>query len=131
MAMTKAEKARMEELETALALCWPAYAEPQVMTAEEVRASTVVLPSRSESSMRTRTGAIGWFFNAHTGEVTKGWSNGVSHCREGEYGDSSASQQHGRIYRTREQAAMAMRIEMSREFARKLAAVDRIIRGEP
>ena len=128
--MTKAEKARMEELETALALCWPGYQAPTPMTREEINAAKVDLPSRSNSPMRTRQGAVGWFFNAYNARLSRGWSDGMYHNSDSEFGDR-ASQQMGRMYRTREEAAKAMRLEMSRDFARKLAAVDRIIRGEP
>ena len=54
MAMTKAEKAKMEELETALALCWPAYPAPQPMTREEIEAAKVKLTPKDRSVYRER-----------------------------------------------------------------------------
>lgn len=130
MAMTKAEKARVEELETALALCWPPYPEPAPMTREEIEAAKVVLTPRDNSIYKTRSAALGWFYNAYNGAVTQGWSDGMSHSRNNITGDS-ASQQMGRMYRTKAEAAMVMRLEMSRDFATKLAAVDRIIASDP
>jgi len=129
MAMTKAEQKRVEELETALALCWPNYAQPSQMTREQIKASLKVLPIRDKSVYRSRKGALGWFFNAYTGSLTQGWSDGVSHNSHS-LDEGSATQGIGRIYRSREEAAMALRLDMSRGFAGKLAAVDRIIRGE-
>lgn len=130
MPMTKAEKARMEELETALALCWPSYPAPSPMTREQIEAAKIKLIPRDTSVYRTgREGAIGWFYNSYTGDVTQGWSDGMYHNTRNVTGDS-ASQRMGEMYRTKAEAAMAMRVEMSRQFAAKLAAIDRIIRGE-
>lgn len=129
MAMTKAEKARLEELETALALHWPAYATPVPMSRDEIAAAKVKLTPSDRSVYRERSAALGWFYNAYNGRITQGWSDGISHNSgniTGEYG----SQNMGRMYRTEAEAAMAMRLEMSRDFARKLATVDRIIRGD-
>lgn len=126
--MNKAEKERMVELETALALHWPSYAEPRPMTREEIEAAKVDAPLKDTSVYKSRPRAFGWFYNAHNGQITEGWSDGISHCRHGR--DGSASQEMGRMYRTREEAAKAMRLEMSRHFATRLSAVDRVIRGE-
>lgn len=129
MAMTKAEKARVEELETALALCWPPYPAPEPMTREEIEAAKIKLTPRDASVYRNgREAALGWFYNAYAGLVTQGWSDGMSHSVNNTTGDYG-SQRMGQMYRTRAEAAMAMRIEMSREFAKKLAAVDRVIAG--
>lgn len=128
MAMTKAEKARVEELETALALHWPSYAEPRPMTREEIEATKVRV--RPESDVRgygRELVALGWFTNAHSGELSQGWSDGMYHNRHNITGDS-ASHNMGRMYRTRSEAAMSLRLEMSRLFAGKLAAIDRSIR---
>ena len=129
MTMTKAEKAKMEELETALALCWPSYVEPATMTVEEIKANIVELIKGDASVFRTRRAALGWFYNAHYREVSQGWSDGTYHSRNNITGDLG-SQTRGQIYHTKADAAMAMRFEMSRDFAKKLASVDRIIRGE-
>jgi hypothetical protein len=129
MAMTKAEKTRLEELETALALSWPAYPEPKPMTREEIEAAKVTVKPESNARGYGRTRiALGWFCNAYNGEVSQGWSDGMYHSRHNITGDS-ASQNIGRMYRTKQEAAMALRHEMSREFAKKLVAVDRIVTG--
>lgn len=129
MAMTKAEKARVEELETALALCWPPYSAPAPMIRGEIEAAKIKLIPSDRSVHRERNAALGWFYNSHNGSVTRGWSDGMYHGRDNITGDYG-SQNMGRMYRTKAEAAMAMRLEMSRDFAEKLAAVDRIIRGE-
>lgn len=132
MAMTKAEKARMEELETALAMHWPSYPEPAAMTDAEIKASLEDIPRRDQSVSAhgaTKRAARGWFQNAYSAHVTSGWSDGY-HCnRHSDYGDSASRVEGQKMYATRQAAAMAMRLEMTREFARKLAAVDRIIAG--
>jgi hypothetical protein len=127
--MTKAEKARVEELETALALTWPSYTAPRPMTREEIEAAKVELSPKDRSVFRVRHAALGWFYNAYSASITQGWSDGMSHGRDNVTGDHG-SQGMGRIYRSKTDAAMALRIEMSRDFAKKLAAVDRIIREE-
>lgn len=129
MAMTKAEKARLEELEIALALHWPPYAAPEPMTREEIRANRVAVEPADQSVSWRHEVCRGWFCNAHTGEVYEGWSDGMSHNPRG-WEVSLASQGMGRMYRTREDAAKALRLEMSQKFAAALARVDRIIRGE-
>lgn len=128
MPMTKAEKARMEELETALALCWPPYPAPKPMTREEIEAAAIEIKPNDSPMNRHRTRiALGWFYNAYNGDLAQGWSDGMYHSRHNTTGEH-ASQDMGQMYRTKAEAAMAMRIEMSRDFAKKLAAVDRIIR---
>lgn len=130
MAMTKAEKARMEELETALAMHWPAYPEPVAMTEAEMKVLAEDIPRQDQSISAygpTRRAARGWFQNAYSVNVTRGWSDG-SHCnRNSDYGDGASRMEGNRMYATKKAAAMAMRIEMTRDFAAKLAAVDRVI----
>jgi hypothetical protein len=126
MAMNKAEKARVAELEQALALCWPPYAAPAPITREEIDAALIEVTPRDRAG-RTRKVALGWVYNAYgEGRIEPAWSDGVSHGRGNHTGDS-ASQGMGRLYRSEAEAAMALRLEMSRDFARKLAAVDRIV----
>lgn len=130
MAMTKSEKARVEELETALAMHWPAYPMPAPMTRQEIEAELQPLTPRDQSVTRgSRVAALGWFYNKHTGLVSQGWSSGHLHNTHNITGDS-ASQGCGRMFRTHREAAMALRLEMSRDFAAKLAAVDRLIAGQ-
>ena len=73
--------------------------------------------------------AVPGFYNAYNGDLSQGWSDGMYHSRHNTIGDG-ASQNMGQMYRTRAEAAMALRIEMSRNFAKKLAELDRIIREE-
>lgn len=130
MAMTKAEKARVEELETALALCWPSYPMPAPMTREQIEAAKVTVTPKDSPMTRHRAQiAIGWFYSSYNGDLSQGWSDGMYHSRHNITGDS-ATQNMGQMYRTRREAAMALRIEMSRNFAKKLAAVDRIIASD-
>lgn len=129
MTMTKAEKARMEELEAALALHWPSYSEPAPMTREEIEAAKIDLPTRDRTPFRHRRGAVGWFFNDYqNGQITKGWSDGISHNRDSEYADS-ASQNMGTMYRTKEDAAKALRLALSRRYAQALGNLDSVIRA--
>src|SRR5690242_7351530 len=110
MPMTKAEKAKMEELETALALHWPAYAAPSPMTRDEIEAAKIKLTPRDQSIRKSRDAALGWFWNSYgSGTVTQGWSDGMCHGRDNITGDM-ASQNMGQMYRTKAEAAMAMRL---------------------
>lgn len=124
MAMTKAEKARVEELETLGAFRWPTEVEPSPMTREEIEAAKVeVLPADRSYSSRHRRVALGWFQNSYNGRVEKGWSDGIGHGRGNWTGDHGA-QQMGRMYRTEADALVAMRWEMCRDMAKKLRKVD-------
>lgn len=118
MAMTKAERAYVEKLETALALRWPPYDEPKPMSSDDITAQMVELAHRRA--------AIGWFFNAYTGSISQGWSTGRTHNRDDKTG-RNGSQYGGTMYQTKREAAMVCRIRMSQDFAAKLAAMDRII----
>jgi len=122
MAMNKAEKARVEALETELAFRWPQEAEPLPMTRAEIQANTVEVTRKDQSVMRTRKVALGWVHNAYSQRVEPAWSDGNIHGlgHTGCYG----SQTMGRIYRTRRDATLAMRWEMCRDFAKKLHQVD-------
>jgi len=120
MAMTKAERAQFEALQTELALRWPREAEPQPMTREDIKANLEELTLRDQSTIRkTRLGCKGWVFNAQSMRVDRAWSDGTYHGR-GNWTGGSASQNCGRIYRTFDEAALAMRWEMCRSFAADL-----------
>lgn len=132
MAMTKAEKARMAELEHALglarALRFPDYPVPTPMTREEIKASLVDGGTRYGKAQQV---ARGWFYNAYLGgagdyanRVTYGCSDGIGHDRDG---DTTSSQNMGRMYRTRGEAVMAMRHELTTACAEVLAKVDRML----
>jgi hypothetical protein len=129
MAMTKAEKARMQELEHALrlsrAMRFPDYPVPQPMTREEIDAS---LAPGGFYLGRQQMVARGWFYHANVGgyggysnSVTYGCSNGMSHSREGDY---TTSQNMGRMYRTKSEAFMALRHELTTKCAEILADID-------
>jgi hypothetical protein len=98
------------------------------MTRDEIEAAKVSLTPQDQStrSYARRNAALGWFYNAHTCELSRGWSDGMSHSRHNITGDSG-SQNMGCMYRTKGDAARALRHEISRDYAKRLAAVDRII----
>ena len=130
MAMTKAEKAHFEEMQTALSMHWPRYRSPEPMTREEIQESLVDIPRRDRSVPSygdKRRAAIGWFYNAYLGTVTRGWSDGYIINRDSQYGDGGSRTDKEPIFKTHKEAAMALRLDMTREFAKKLAAIDRII----
>lgn len=108
MAMTKAEKARVEELETLLAFRWPTEAEPQ---------RTV----RAESSSDQ---VEGWDFNAYNGSVDRKWTTTVSHGAFYNGKPTGASQSGIALYATEDDALVALRWKMCREMAAKLRNVD-------
>jgi hypothetical protein len=125
MAMTKAE--RMETLETELAFRWPTAPEPMPMTGAEINANLEDLVPRDRSVIGSRKAAKGWVHNAYTATVTPAWSSGYTHGRN--HTGDGGTQGMGRIYRTEAEAALAMRWEMCRDFAKKLRAVDLLIEG--
>lgn len=130
MAMTKAERAQFEEMQTALSMHWPSYPSPVQMTREEIQDSLVDIPRRDRSVPaygNSRKAAIGWFYNAYSGTLTKGWSDGYHINRNSQYGDGASMAGGDPMFKTRKEAAMALRLDMTREFAKKLAAIDRII----
>lgn len=109
MAMTKAEKAYMENLERDLSFRWPTVPEPERMP----------LPSNGADVVD------GWDFNTHTGFVEQCWSTSINH---GSWYNGERMK-HGRrdgqrLYATRADALIALRWALCREFARKLRDVD-------
>lgn len=128
MAMTKKEQAEMERLRFDLALAramrWPSYPKPASMTVAEIKDSLVDGGVQYGSPQKV---ARGWFTNAYSQRLTYGCSNGISHNNDG---DKTTTQNMGQMYRTKADAARAMRFEMTEDFAKKLAAVDRIISEE-
>lgn len=130
MAMTKAEKAQLEEMQTALSMHWPSYPSPAPMTREEIKEGLVDIPRRDRSIPAygdSRKAAIGWFYNAHSETVTRGWGDGFYINRDSHYGDAPSRSDGNPMFKTRKEAAMALRLDMTRKFARKLAAIDRVI----
>lgn len=112
MAMTKSEKARVEELERELAFRWPTVAEPIPQD----------IPTKGETE--------GWLFNAHNASATHAWSKSYMHGTYYNGKRLGASQQGVRLYRTKADALIALRWAMCREFARKLYAVDQALASE-
>jgi hypothetical protein len=128
MAMTKAEKARMAELEKQLAMSramrFPDYSVPQPMSYDDIKDAL---------SVSGETVVRGWFYNANLGgyggysnQATYGCSNGINHSREGA---KTSTQGMGRMYRTREEAVMALRHELTTQCAELLARVDLMLAG--
>lgn len=106
MAMNKAEKARMAELESALAAAAigaKLYDELQPMTRDEIEGAKIVVRPKHSSCGRTRQVALGYGFNDHIGSFSSRvypmWSDGYSHGRGNHTGDN-ASQNMGHMYRT-------------------------------
>ena len=120
MAMTKAEKAKVEELKTELALRW---------TTDDVSPDVPPPPAFGGYSQ-------GWTFNAYNLEAYEAWSSSLHHGRgkapktEKERRNISATQRPIELYSTRERALRAMRRTIEREAAKKLRSVDALIEGE-
>jgi hypothetical protein len=135
MAMTKAERARMAELEAALAaatVSLPQYDPPEPMTRDEIEAAKVAVnPKRGGHYERSRMVALGWGFNDHisfgsAGRVYPMWSDGFAHGRDNHTGDGG-SQGMGMMFRTKREAAIALRLSLAKQFGTHLANIDRMI----
>jgi hypothetical protein len=129
MAMTKKEQEEMrllrEARDMARALRWPDYSMPSAMTREEIEAAKAPGGMRfSQLQMVAR----GWFANAFSGQVTYGCSDGVHHSASG---DTTTTQQMGRMYRTKKEALRVVRIERTIQYAAALAALDDCLGQEP
>jgi hypothetical protein len=130
MAMNKAEAKRLHDaeaaLDAALALGWSKLPSPEPLPGYDPWAG---LTERGE--------ADGWTFNSHTRELSPMFRSGLSFYR-GVTGDQvraqpnrySASRDGGPIYATRLDAAIALRLALEEDFAKKLAAIDTIINTE-
>ena len=125
----------MAELEHALLLAramrFPDYPVPRPMTYEEIKANLVEGGVRHGHPQKV---ARGWFYNAyigsHTsygGRVTYGCSDGIHHSTEG---DTTTTQDCGRMYRTKADAVMALRHDLTTQCAEILAKVDRLLADE-
>jgi hypothetical protein len=123
--MTKAEKAAFEAMRERAALSWPPPPPKPLSVREELAASGSKV-------------FVGWSYNAYTGEVSQGASDGLYHHRtdpnafNGERPRTiSVSQTVGSPwYSTRADACRALHYEVARECARKLAALERRIEQE-
>ena len=123
MAMTKTEKARMDELQrgirAAKAMRWPEYGMPAPMTRAEIEAAMIEGGTKQGAMQMV---ARGWFHNAHdSGRVTYGCSNGTNHDRNG---DRTSTQHMGLMFKTEADAWRAIRVEMTERFAEQLARID-------
>lgn len=123
MAMTKAEKAKLE----AAALRWPMFEEPLPITREQARELPAVpIPTGYGTSIHPVV--VAYFFNAYTGQVSKGWlqQSGGSHCRHDPdlLGTGSKARDWNAGYRTYQDAYRALRWAVCREVAKKLHLLD-------
>lgn len=117
MAMNKAEKAAMEQLEIRAALCW---SEPVAHDVQQPLFFSVA-----------NQYVEGWFASPG-GRVSKGWSGIHSHG-DGEPPSSyhHQSSQGGRpLYSTRLLALKAVRYARARDMAKELMQLDRMIAAE-
>ncbi len=133
MAMTKKEQAEMERLRTDLAMAramrWPDYPKPEPMTREQIKENLV---EGGERYGRRQEVARGWFYNAYLGgysqpTATYGCSDGLNYNSEG---DTTSTQNMGRMYATKFEALCALRLDLTEQVARLLAGVDRQISEE-
>lgn len=123
MAMTKAEKARMDELEAAVKLArsmrWPEYPEPATLTKSEIQDRREPGGERYGSRQMV---ARGWFGNSFDqGRVSYGCSDGNNHSPSG---DTTDTQGVGHMYPSEADAWRAIRHKMTFKFAKILARVD-------
>lgn len=122
MAMTKAEKERMANLEQAVkfarSMRWPDYGYPQAMTREQIDAAKV--DGGIKWSIPEKV-AFGYFANAYSLQVSHGCSNGISHNPTG---NTTTTQGMGRMYRSEREAWMAVRLHLTEKYAKTLAEVD-------
>jgi hypothetical protein len=124
MAMTKAEKQRMEELEK------------EVRIARALRYSTHSPPTMIRAEPQTSQHICGYFVfgsridgRIYPAEhaITEAWSTSVSHGQGKRDGRLSGSQGSRALYRTRHDALIGLRLEKEKEFASTLADIDRAI----
>jgi len=123
MAMTKAERERMECLERdvhlAKAMRWPEYRKPSPMTKADIESAKAPGGRRHGSVQMV---ARGWFANAYDqGRVSYGCSDGTNHDTNW---DTTSTQGMGRMFGTEAEAWQVVRIEMTERFAATLARVD-------
>ena len=121
MAMTKVEKAEMELLRTKLALRWSGTTPPETMP----------LPDRGYIN--------GWWFNSYDSRISPAWTesngHGIGQHRSDDgsnWRDRPMGSQNGlRIYATKREALVALRLAKEAEFAAALRRIDAMIEEEP
>jgi len=124
MAMTKAEKQRMADLEKKVrlsrALRYSTYSPPTMIRAEPGASQHIcgylVFGSRID----------GRFYSAEHG-IAEAWSTDISHGQGKRDGRLSGSQGGRALYRTKRDALIGLRLEKERDFAAALADIDRAI----
>lgn len=125
MAMTKAERAELQEARDALALVramhFPDYPVPQPMTLDEILASLEPGGLRHGSPQMV---AFGW--NIARGEAIKVCSNGYNSG----WGDTTSSQGMGVLYRSPLDAWRAHRHAETTKAAKHLAEIDAAIAAQ-
>jgi hypothetical protein len=129
--LTKPQREEFDRLtaerDMARALRWPEYTKPQPMTRAEIdlelkAGNTVQAPSDYRSGPRDVF--VGWTFSTYRdGQVYKIGSDGHGHTHL----SGSWSQGGGLIYRHKVEAVAALRYEKTEEFAKALAAIDRMM----
>lgn len=133
MAMNKAERAELQAARDALALVramhFPDYPVPRPMTRDEIDAAKVDGGFRYGRPERV---ARGYFYNVHLSSFTRavsvsfGCSNGTTHSPSG---DTTNTQNMGRMYRSEADAYRAARHELTTAVAKLLAQVDADLAG--
>lgn len=128
MAMTKAEKARMEELEEALALAralrWPEYPAPAPMTQAEINANLVEGGMKFGSKQMVARGYFPHCYSNDRPAITYGCSDGYNHSTNR---DVTSTQQCGSMFAAAVDAWRWIRVKKTEEFAKYLAHIDKLI----
>jgi hypothetical protein len=124
MAMTKAEKQRMEELEKearlARALRYSTHSPPKMIRAESGTSKIII----GYLAFGGRIDGRGY---RAENAITEAWSSCVLHG-QGLYRErGSASQGSRALYRTKRDALIGLRLEKEQDFAATLAEIDRAI----
>ena len=134
MAMTKAEKQRMEELKQrmeelekearlARALRYSTHSPPKMIRAEsgtsEIIAGYLAIGGRIDGRSYRAESAI-----------TEAWSTTVTHGQGKRDGRLSGSQGGRALYQTKRDALIGLRLEKEQDFAVALADIDRAIEAE-
>lgn len=119
--MTKKEQAAFQQAkdmaEQAIALGWPTEPEPK--------------PLNLAGLLTTGPLFIGWWFNSYGDEpkIGEGCSDGVFHSKSST--QKTDSQGCGKFYATKSEAALALRWELCRKYAKTLAWVDSKRKEQP
>ena len=119
--MNKTEERAFAELRHELAMSkalrWPDYQPRQLDVSSEANA------------LVTANVVQAFWFNAHTGKVGRGCFNSVNHSTWSET-KTTTQGAGGPWFSTNRDALMALRIEMTRDFADQLAKIDACISEE-